>query len=55
MSSLELRSKLAAQIMAGFATQLSPNSAETHVKDYVEFAIKLAQRIEEEASRSLRS
>jgi hypothetical protein len=53
MSSVELRSKLAAQILAGFASQLSPNSAENHVKAYVELAVTLAKHIEEEAARSL--
>lgn len=53
MSSIELRSIMAAQIMSGLATQLAPHSAEGQVKEYVELAVELAKRIEQEASRSL--
>jgi len=54
MSAIELRTMIAAQIMAAMSAHLSPNTPDQTIRERAELAAKVARELEEAVSRSLR-
>ncbi len=54
MSAIELRTMIAAQIMAAMSANLSPNTSDSTIRERAEFAAKVARELEEAARRSLK-
>ncbi len=54
MSAIELRTMVAAQVMAAMSSNLSPNTDESTIRERAELAAKVARELEEAVGRSFR-
>jgi len=53
MSTIELRTLVAAHIMAAMAANLSPNTSDSTIRERAELAVKVARELEAAISRPL--